>query len=193
MILLVLFAIGALLILGIWMNGQAEAKAKAAYAEQYFKDAQLALDEVNSLATLPSIDSGIPLQKGEVCYWKGDCSWKELRSRTTRVNYHGPTVSVPIMKGVRYRVGSMAVGGEREQSLEHIDAGMLFITSKRLFFDGAAKNTTITYKSMVRVGVFPGGFEAEKQTGRSPYLFLQADQHRGSAIASRALSEATGE
>ncbi|MGH7559397.1 MAG: hypothetical protein ACRENB_00090 [Gemmatimonadales bacterium] len=193
MILIVLFAIGVLIIWGIWYHGQIEKRAEAERLEQYLREAQAALNAIDALPALPPVDAGIPLQKGEVCYWKGGCSWRELRSRTTRVSYHGPTVSIPIMKGVRYRLGSIAPTVERSQSLEQIDSGVLYITSKRLFFDGAAKNSTITYKSLVRVAVFPGGFEAEKQTGRSPYFYLEQDTHRGSAIASRALAEATRE
>ncbi len=190
-ILLVLLLLGGFLIFA----AQSSAKAKAAEADQrqaemqaYIEKGQAALDEVNALPELPTIEPGFALQRGEVCHWAGPCAWFELRSRTTRISYHGPTLTIPIMKGIKYRAGSFAPSTERTHELVQVDTGILFITSKRLVFDGHSKNSVVTLKSMIRVGVFPGGFEAEKQTGKSPYLKFDGDPHTPAAIASRALT-----
>lgn len=136
-------------------------------------------------ANLPEVTStGLQLQKGERLFWVGDAEWWELRKRTKRINYHGPVASVELMKGLRYRAGSITPSIESESVLCQVDAGVLYVTDKRLFFDGHEKNTTMRWSSLAGIAAFMGGFEIEKQTGKSPYLKLSQEPERATAIAS---------
>ena len=55
---------------------------------------------------LPSVD--VPILQREVCYFSGPAAHHEIKVVTKRVNYSGPTASIRIMKGVRWRVGSIS-------------------------------------------------------------------------------------
>lgn len=79
--------------------------------------------------------------------------------------------------------------GESFASLSEIDRGVLYITSKRIFFDGALKNTSLRYSTIAQIKVFDGGIEIEKQTGKSPVLHIEHEAERAAAIAQRALVE----
>jgi len=182
--LIYIFLIGAVLIFGYSHFARAEA---ARNHQAFVARAKAAQEWINSVDTLPVIQpEGVALQKGELCYWAGPCSWRELRGRTQRIAYHGPSVSIPIVKGVRYRLGSISPTIVRTTELQEIDSGTLFITNKRLFFDGRAKNTTITYKAVAALKLFDGGFEVDKQTGRSPHLFVGPEPEQVAAMAVRA-------
>lgn len=83
---------------------------------------------------LPVYDVPLTLQRGEQCHFVSRASWHELRTRTVRVDYAGPTASIRICKGVRYRVGSITPRRITKEELTHIDDGTVYITSKRIIF-----------------------------------------------------------
>lgn len=139
----------------------------------WLSSVQTTTDTFNLLAGLPAIDCPLSLQKSEVCHWSGEASWYEFRSVTKRVNYHGLTASLPIAKGLRYRLGSIAPSVERSSELVPIDHGHLYITNKRILFDGGQKNTTLTWNGLLQVQLFDGGIILEKNTGKSPHLMIQ--------------------
>ena len=47
-----------------------------------------------------------------------------------------------------------------------LDSGTLYVTSKRLLFDGAQKSTSIALKKIIRFTVFSDGIKIDKDTGR---------------------------
>ena len=50
------------------------------------------------------------LASGEVAHFRAQSvTHKEMRTVTKRLNYSGPVASVQLMKGVRWRIGSVAV------------------------------------------------------------------------------------
>ena len=180
---IVLAVLAAIVVVVSRMNRQAR-EAEHAALMQRVKDAQ---EWVNSLQALPVVDPrGVTLQRGENCFWCGPCEWYELRTHTRRVSYRGPTVSIPITKHVRYRIGSFTPSVSTSTDITRLDGGTLFITNKRFFFEGAQKNATINFNAVARISLVPGGFEIEKQTGRSPYLRIASDAERVAAIAVRA-------
>lgn len=141
--------------------------------EAWLAAVQKTTDEYNALEELPEVDCPLSLQKSEVCYWAGEASWYEFRSVTKRINYRGLTASIPIAKGLRYRVGSITPNVERSSELTPIDHGQLYITNKRILFDGGEKNTTLTWGGLTQVQLFDGGVILEKGTGKSPHLMLR--------------------
>jgi hypothetical protein len=136
---------------------------------------------------IPALDVPIALQRGEQYYY-GPLYLARAPFRTKRVNYRGATLSIPIVKGIRYRVGSLEPSYERTTEMQEIDRGVVYITNKRIFFDGQLKNTTVTYKVMTSVILLDGGFQVEKQTGKSPCLKLESEPDKAGALATWALS-----
>lgn len=175
----------------IWVSNERK-KRDAGLHAAFLERLRTAFEYVGNHPTIPSVDAGsMALQRGEECYWVGDCDWYELRTKTRRVGYHGPVASFKIAKGLHYRVGSIQPIIERSTDLVKIDTGRIYLTSKRVFFDGREKNTTLTWKSVASISPFAGGFEIEKQTGRSPHIHLTTEPEIATAIATRAHEERT--
>jgi AraC-like DNA-binding protein len=124
---------------------------------------------------LPSIDVPVRLHRNEICHFSGAASYHEIKTVTRRINYGGPTASVKIMKGLRWRVGSIAVQRVTTDMMTLLDAGTLYITSKRLFFDGTKKNVSISLAKVANFTVFKDGLQIEKETGRDPYFLGTSD------------------
>lgn len=138
---------------------------------------------------MPTIAVSINLQRGEVCHFRGGAAWHEMRTRTERVSYSGTSVSIPIVKGVRYRVGSYRPQRITRQELTQIDTGSFYITNKRVVFDGDHKNTAIPYGSLLGVTPYTDGIKLEKSSGRSPYLLFSGDVEMVTVILSSAMAQ----
>ena len=119
---------------------------------------------------LPEISTDIRLQRGEACYAIRDVDWYELRTVTKRVNYGGPTARIRIAKGLYYRVGSVSVQRVSEDVMKQIDSGRVYLTNKRLIFQGGQRNTTIALKKILGFNPFSNGVEIQKESGKSPFL-----------------------
>jgi hypothetical protein len=138
---------------------------------------------------LPEVYAPIALQRGERCHYSCTCSWRELRTRTRRIDYAGVTGSVRIAKGVRFRVGSIAPRRITSTELVEIAAGTLYITSKRLLLDGQSSNKTLTWRSAFGMEVFSDAIKVEKNSGKDPHLFLpEPNIEMAAAIIAAAMS-----
>jgi hypothetical protein len=105
---------------------------------------------VESGGPLPVYENpDINLQRGEVVYFVCPAEWKELRK-------------------VR------AYGGSYDD-LTLIDTGILYVTNKRVMFDGQQKNTSLKYSSITKLRAYSDALLLEKATGKSPYLMVDAD------------------
>jgi hypothetical protein len=109
-------------------------------------------------------------QKGETLLWLfQNVRYGESRTRTQYVG-SSQGVSIRIMRGVYYRVG--AFKGERVQSSElvMVDAGLLGITDKHLYFAGSTKGLRIPYRKVASftpysdgIGVYRDAVTAKQQ------------------------------
>lgn len=124
--------------------------------------------------TFPDEPVAINLQRNEVCHYSASAAMYEMRTETERINYGGPTVRIKIMKGVYYRVGSARVQRVTRDVLRQIDSGTLYVTSKRIIFDGSRKNTTIRLSNVLSIMPYSDGVEIEKTSGRNP-IFMVGD------------------
>lgn len=137
---------------------------------------------MDRLALLWRIENGQPpvyavpvnLQRNETCHAVVDATWMEMRTRTERINYGGPVASIRICKGVRYRVGSVRVQRITREELTEIDRGRLYVTNKRVIFDGGKKNSTIRLSSLLSFTPCSDGVVLEKASGKSPHLLIQS-------------------
>ncbi len=93
---------------------------------------------------LPEVSVSLMLQRGEVCHFAAtNVAHREMRVVTKRVQYSGPTASIKIVKGVRWRVGSISVARVTRDVHTHVVSGHIFNTSKRAVFKGARTDTSI--------------------------------------------------
>jgi len=138
----------------------------------------------------PEYDVPIALQRGEKCHFASNAVWNELRTRTVRVNYSGPTASIRICKGVRYRFGSIAAQRVTRDELILIDEGTLYVTNKRIIFDGARKNVTIRYSALIAFQVCSDGLILEKTAGKSPHLVMDGDVQQAAVTLGAMLAQA---
>ncbi len=93
---------------------------------------------------------------------QNDATRMEMKS-TGRYRTGGVSVSVPIIKGVRFRVGSGSIKGEK--SWQATDNGRLLITDKAVMFEGSAKNERITWTQVADIELLSDGYSISKRTG----------------------------
>lgn len=122
---------------------------------------------------LEPVEVDINLYKTERCYFSSPCEWYELKSVTKRYNYAGPTFRVKLAKGLYYRMGSIGVKPIREENLQKIDHGMLFLTDRRVIFMGQRQNRTHRLSSILDFETFSNGIELQRSSGKNPFLEIQ--------------------
>lgn len=95
---------------------------------------------------VPKLDLDFPviLKKGEVGHYAAAALLKEMR--VVNLGYEGGSrgVSIRIMKGVSYRVGSHRGHVIKEDRLLQTSAGVLLITNQRLFLIPSSGNKPVT-------------------------------------------------
>lgn len=123
--------------------------------------------------TIPRTDcKGLILQKGEVCHWEEQAALRVQRTKHEYVGgYSGVSVPVPLVRGVRFRVGGFKGHPIDHAVLEDAGSGNLHITSQRIAFTGPIA-VAIAYKKMISVGGFDGGFIVQTSNEKKPGIFL---------------------
>ena len=116
-----------------------------------------------------------------------ETSWYELkRSRTRSFNYHGLGLRIPLGAGLSYRVGT--IGSLNPDSLDEyreVTTGKLFVTSKRLIFQGDLENKSININSILDIEQYRDSVIIGKTTGKKPLIRFDLDD---AAIFSRTIS-----
>jgi hypothetical protein len=129
---------------------------------------------------LPLYESDIILQKNELCHYRVNAKLFENRKITKRVSYAGNTFRLKIAKGWYYRVGDVGVARQTEDIMSLIDEGVLYITNKRILFNGSKNNKAIRYNQIIDLNPYSDGVEIVKETGKSPTF--QIDNQDGDAL-----------
>lgn len=125
---------------------------------------------------LPVVPSPLGLQRGEVAHMWVTAEAFEERSRTKAISYAGPTISIPIMTGVRYRMGRMNVGRETYAYQHSFGVGTLVVTNKRLLFVGDRSITT-RLTNILDLDGFTDGVQVVRTTGK-PHLYVYGEDDR---------------
>lgn len=120
----------------------------------------------------PEILVPFKLQRGEKCFHLVNASQHEIRSVTVRTNYSGPSYSFRIAKGLSYRVGSIKREPVKKDVLHKLEEGTLYFTTKRVFLDGARKNTSIALNKIANFETFSDGVRIEKETGKDQFFLF---------------------
>jgi hypothetical protein len=122
-------------------------------------------------------------KRGEVVHLEVQAQLlKEVALREFRGGSQG--VSIPIAKGVRYRVGAfrgrmVTVGSEMTVQ----DTGVLSVTSQRVAYLGSAKGSEILYTKLMGLEAFTDGIRLQASNRQNALLFRFAEGVSGEAVA----------
>ena len=95
-------------------------------------------------------DTSLIQKKGELVLWAGNGTFHEAGRTPSRYVGGSSGFSIPIVAGIRYRVGSFkgqVVPGEEMQIDK--DSGMVKITNQRLIFSGPISTTEWSYAKLL--------------------------------------------
>ena len=163
LILIGLVVVGAIVV-GIIGAGKQEERRKeydAAIAQE-----RSALLTGPSSASLPVIEPSAvgyrPVGGEKLIAIHDGISRMEFKS-TGRYRSHGSSVSIPIVKGVRYRVGNTSVRAVKEWQATAI--GRLLITDKAVAFESPERNDRMNWSQIASVELHVDGFTIAKRSG----------------------------
>lgn len=142
---------------------------------------------------LPVCTAEVILQKSEVCHFKTNAELYEDRKVTTGIKYGGSTHSIRIAKGWYYRTGNISTARKSEDVQTLIDSGVLYITNKRILFNGSKGNKPIRYNQIVDLTPYSDGIKIVKETGK-PQTFIMdyPDGESLTAIIARMIKDSQG-
>ncbi len=125
-----------------------------------------------------SVDGNLPinLQKGEQIVWA--FSGSEYLEDKIRRQFVGGSqgVSVRVMKGVYYRVGSFKGQAVEHTERVHIDTGLVVVTNKNIYFAGSRKSLRLPYSKIVSFEPFSDGIGVMRDTATAKsQIFVTGD------------------
>lgn len=157
-----------LVVVGVWSEKKKQREA-ADRAERYNasinheRQALLTTPDSMSLKPLDSLDYGYrPVAKENLIAVQDNASRYELKSSGT-YRTSGTSVSIPIAKGIRYRVGSGRIRSEK--TWQTTATGRLLITDKAVVFESPQKNERITWGQIADVELMVDGYQIAKRSG----------------------------
>lgn len=124
---------------------------------------------------LPEVEADIHLQRGERCHISAPASHHEFRTVTKAIRYGGMTTSIKIIGSLRYRAGHVNVQRVTREVLTPLGTGVLYITSKRLLFNGDKKNVSIAHGKIIDFEQCSNGFKIEKDSGKPQFFECSGD------------------
>ena len=124
--------------------------------------------------SLTPIDTGIVLTKKENCFFCSPCSWQQEKIVRERQGYVGGGLSFRVAKGVRMSVGGAVPVVNEYEAMVPIADGDLYITSKKIVFNGAKRSTSITMGRIIQIETYSDAIEIRKTTGKPDFFFLDA-------------------
>lgn len=125
------------------------------------------LDELAYAKLLWNLDNGIfytipnppiTLKKSEECYFALNAKLMERKIIHKGYSQRSQGISIPIVKGVRYRVGSgRSVPIKEEITLKH--PGSIYLTNLRIIFSSGSKSFEIPFSKLLTFNVYSDGIE----------------------------------
>jgi hypothetical protein len=117
--------------------------------------------------------TGLVLQKSEVCHWEEGAGLRVQRNQREYVGgYSSVSVPVPLVRGVRFRVGGFKGHPIDHTVLEDGGTGVLHITNQRVCFTGQQRSVAIPFKKMISVSGFENGFIVQTSNEKKPGIFV---------------------
>jgi hypothetical protein len=163
------------------------------------KDFDFNQGNFNKFYSLALIDKGIlptpqytgfdlVLKKGEIVHWLCPSIFKKRRKITKTINYSGFTGSVKIMKGLRYRVGSINLSPQTSEVMVDEDSGNFWLTDQRIGFLGRRKNFNLPYNKILSFEAYKDAIIIYKDGRENPYIVGLEDVELPVAILSEILN-----
>jgi hypothetical protein len=119
---------------------------------------------------LPDKYFDISLPRNEQCYFKINADWLGHRTPIIGQGYGGPDLRIKMMKQVFYRSGSVEMQRKIKKRLTFIDSGSVYVTQKRVIFEGYKANTSIPMGKIRSVAPFSDGLVIETNNGKNLIL-----------------------
>jgi hypothetical protein len=119
-------------------------------------------------------DNNLVQKKGELILWTGTAIFHEAGRTPTRYTGRTQGISIPIVAGIRYRVGSMAgqvIPGEEMQMDK--ESGMVKLTNQRLIFVGPNNSTEWSFAKFLA---------ATSSPSRDDFLFAVSNRKKTSGL-----------
>lgn len=157
--------------------------------ETFNKYYSLALIDKGILPTVDKHNLRTMFKEGEILHWACKADLKKIKRITNRVSYGGPSFSVKIMKGMRYKVGSMSVSASTTEQLITEDSGAFWFTDKRIGFEGLRKSFDFPYAKINFFELIDGGLVISKSGKETPYIVGLADYDVPCSILSHILNK----
>lgn len=143
--------------------------------------------------------SNVQLDKHELAYLSARVEWHENRKVRPVLSYAGLRGSIPIMKGLSARYGSIRLHMPAVDQMTRIGTGELLMTNSRILFRPDTGDTKqVRWSSVVAINIEAANlFEIERSSGKSPTIRILS-MNFGSAnnaplLASRLLRDAKSE
>ena len=134
-----------------------------------------ALDIFNNASKGEEPSDGNLVQKaGELVLWSGEAIFHEAGRTPSRYVGRSSGISIPIVAGVRYRVGStsgtLIPGDEMQMEKER---GLVKLTNQRLIFAGSVNTAEWSFAKFLSAGTNPS---------RDDYLFAVSNRKKTSGL-----------
>jgi hypothetical protein len=148
----------------------------------------LSAPDRTALVPLDPVHHGYrPVAKENLIAVQERASRYELKS-SGRYHTAGASLSIPIVKGVRYRVGSGRV--MTEKSWQETARGRLLVTDKAVVFESPQKNERITWSQISAVELMLDGYKIAKRTGPPKWFVVDAPDPKFAVVLELMLSRA---
>lgn len=132
--------------------------------------------ENNGQFNLTSISVPIFLKDNEIAYFGAPCSWKQIKTIRNHNGYTSGSVGFSIAKGVNFRIGRAIPTYSEAEKIVPISKGEIYITNKRITFNGDRKSTNITIGRITQLLMWSNGIEIRKTSGK-PDFFSMSRTH----------------
>lgn len=132
--------------------------------------------ENNGVFPLHMTDVPILLNKNEECYFEAPAVWKQIKNVKQYKGYAGGSVGFRVAKGVRFSVGRAVPVYDQYEEMQAVSGGEIYVTNKKIIFNGATKSTNITVGRIVQLELYKDGIEVRKTSGK-PDFFQMAGAH----------------
>jgi len=149
----------------------------------------LALIEKGVLPTPELQGLNIVFKNDEVPHWLCGGSLKKLKKVTQSVGYSGLSGSIRIMKGVRYRVGSIKLAPQTREIMVEEDVGNFWMTNQRMGFLGKKKSVVLPYNKILSFELYGDGISLYKEGRENPYFIGLEDVEVPAMILSSILNK----
>lgn len=119
-------------------------------------------------------DNQLVQKPGELVLWSGTATFHEAGRTPSRYVGRSSGISIPIVAGVRYRVGSSAgtlIPGD-EMQMEK-EKGLVKLTNQRLIFAGSVNTSEWSFAKFLSAGTNPS---------RDDYLFAVSNRKKTSGL-----------